>query len=41
MSGPMKIRGNKELRFSLYDVLIVTDGVKWKKAYVGALAELR
>ena len=41
MSGPMKTRGNKEFCFSLYDVLIKADGVKWKKATVGALTEPR
>ena len=28
MSGPIKIRGNKEFRFPLYDVLIVADGTR-------------
>ena len=41
MSGPMKIRGNKEFRFPLDDVLIVADGVKQKKATLGALTERR
>ena len=39
MSGPMKIRGNKELGFPLGDVLIVRDGIKQKKATAGALTE--
>ena len=41
MSGPMKIRGNKELGFPLGDVLIVRDGIKQKKATAGALTEPR
>ena len=41
MSGPMKIRGNKELSFPLGDVLIVRDGIKQKKATAGALTEPR
>ena len=41
MSGPMKIRGNKELDFPLGDVLIVRDGIKQKKATAGALTEPR
>ena len=41
MSGPIKIRGSKEFHFPLYDVLIVADGMKYKKAIVGALAEPR
>ena len=39
MSGPKKIRGNTEFCFPLYDVLIVADGMKQKKATVGALVE--
>ena len=39
MSGLMKIRGNTEFRFPFY-VLIVADGIRQKKATVGALAEL-
>ena len=39
MSGPMKIRRNTEFRFPLYDVLIVADGIKKKKATIGALTE--
>ena len=38
MTGLMKIRGNTEFCFPLY-VLIVSDGIKQKKATVGALAE--
>ena len=41
MSGPIKIRGNKELGFPLDDVLIVSDGIKQKKATVGGLTEPR
>ena len=39
MNGPMKIKENTEFRFLLHDVLIVADGIKQKKATVGALAE--
>ena len=38
MSGPMKIRGDKELGFPLDDV---RDGIKQKKATAGALTEPR
>ena len=41
MSGLIKIRGNTEFCFPLYDVLIVADGMKQKMAIVGALAEPR
>ena len=33
MSGPMKIRGNTEFRFLLYDVLNVAGDMKIKKGY--------
>ena len=39
MSDPMKNKGITEFSFSWYDVLNAVDGIKQKKATVGALAE--